>query len=217
MRPLEQQLRDGAQVLGLDLRPSQMDALLDYLDLLQKWNKTYNLTGVRSAAEMLRLHLLDSLAVVGPLRRYVAESPCHRPRVLDVGSGAGLPGAVLAVCCAQYSVVCVDAVAKKAAFIQQVAMGLKLPNLQGVHARVEEVAGKFDIIISRAFASLDQFTGLSGASLAAHGAWLAMKGKRPDEELSALPESVRVFHVEPLTVPGLDVHRCLVWMRRADA
>lgn len=217
MRPLEQQLRDGAQELGLDLSPSQSNTLLDYLDLLLKWNKTYNLTAVRSADEMLSLHLLDSLAVVGPLRRHIAESPFDRPRVLDVGSGAGLPGVVLAVCCPGFSVVCVDAVGKKAAFIQQVAMNLKLPNLRGVHARVEDLPERFEIVVSRAFASLHRFTDLSSPALAPNGAWLAMKGKRPDEGLSALPENVRVFHVEPLTVPGLDAQRCLVWMRRADA
>ncbi len=202
-------------MLGLDLAQAQFEGLLDYLELLQKWSSTYNLTAVRSPADMLTLHLLDSLAVVGPLRRHFAVHPLERVRLLDVGSGAGLPGAVLAACCPEYSVVCVDAVAKKAAFVQQVAMGLKLPNLRALHARVEDLTENFDVVVSRAFASLDQFTHLSDCALAPHGIWLAMKGVRPEAELSALAANIRVFHVEPLAVPYLEAQRCLVWMQRA--
>lgn len=133
--------------------------------------------------------------------------------LLDVGSGAGLPGAVIAICCPAIAVTCVDTVAKKATFIKQVALELRLPNLAGLHARVETIDKPFDVICSRAFASLPDFTSWSANALAANGAWLAMKGKHPAEELAALPATVDVFHVEQLRVPGLDAERCVVWMR----
>jgi len=138
-------------------------------------------------------------------------------RLLDVGSGAGLPGVVIAICCPDITVHCVDTVAKKAAFIQQVAVSLKLPNLRGIHARVENLTDKYDVISSRAFASLADFTTWSRNALAEQGVWMAMKGKHPADELAALPADVRVFHVEQLQVPGLDAERCMVWMRPALA
>jgi 16S rRNA (guanine527-N7)-methyltransferase len=185
--------------------------LLDYLDLIQKWNKVYNLTAVRDPAEMLTHHLLDSLAAVQPLRRHTGGRPAS---LLDVGSGAGLPGVVLAVCCPELRVECVDTVAKKAAFIQQAAVALKLPNLKGVHARVESLRGPYDLICSRAFASLADFVSWSGAALAEQGVWVAMKGKYPADEIAALPPGVEMFHVEQLEVPQLGAERCLVWMKR---
>ena len=136
-------------------------------------------------------------------------------RVLDVGSGGGLPGVVLAICLPQLHVTCVDTVNKKAAFIQQVAVALRLPNLKGLHARVESVDGGFDVVTSRAFASLADFTTWSVKALKPGAVWMAMKGRHPAEELAALGAGVEVFHVEPLVVPGLDVERCLVWMRVA--
>ena len=136
---------------------------------------------------------------------------------MDVGSGGGLPGVVLAICRPEVQVTCVDTVGKKAAFIQQVAASLRLPNLRGLHARVETVQEEYDVICSRAFASLKDFTQWSQNALSAQGVWMAMKGKRPDEEIADLPAQVQVFHVEPLTVPGLDADRCMVWMRQAPA
>ncbi|HNV61069.1 MAG TPA: class I SAM-dependent methyltransferase, partial [Rhodoferax sp.] len=109
---------------------------------------------------------------------------------------------------------CVDTVGKKAAFIQQVAVSLKLPNLRGVHARVESLADKYEVVSSRAFASLVDFTNWSVGALAEQGVWMAMKGKHPADEMAALPADVEVFHVEQLVVPGLDAERCIVWMRR---
>ena len=206
-------LQSGAQALGLELTDAQIDQLLEFLALLQKWNKVYNLTAVRDPQEMLTHHLLDSLAAVAPLRRQVATLG-QGVRLLDVGSGGGLPGVVFAICCPDVDVSCVDTVGKKAAFIQQAAVALKLRNLHGLHARVETLTTPFDIISCRAFASLPDFVAWSRGALAApHGAWLAMKGKRPDDEVAALPPDVQVFHVEPLTVPGLDAERCIVWMR----
>ena len=214
MRPLEAGLRDGLAQLGLDLDDGQIAQLLDYLDLIQKWNKVYNLTAVRDPAEMLGQHLLDSLAVIGPLRRQTGGRPAT---LLDVGSGAGLPGVVIAICCPEVKVDCVDTVAKKAAFIQQAAVVLKLPNLRGLHARVENLTQPYDVICSRAFASLPDFVAWSAGALAPQGVWLAMKGKRPDEEIAALPASAEMFHVEQLQIPGLDAQRCIVWMKRTAA
>ncbi len=218
MRVFQAALRQAAAELGLALTSLQAGQLLDYLELLEKWGRVYNLTAVRDPHQMLTQHVLDSLAVIPPLRRQLAQGgDPGGAHVLDVGSGAGLPGVVIAVCCPETSVCCVDAVAKKAAFVRQVALSLKLPNLRGVHARVENLAGKYEFVISRAFASLSDFTAWSGNLLAPGGSWVAMKGKRPDDELANLPEQIEVFHVEPIVVPGLDAQRCLVWMRRRGA
>ena len=203
-------LRSGAAELGLDLSETQFEQLLGYLALIQKWNKVYNLTAVRDPQDMLTHHLLDSLTAVAPLVRHTQGRPA---RVLDVGSGGGLPGIVLAICRPELDVRCVDTVGKKAAFIQQVAASLRLPNLQGIHARVETLAGPFDLICCRAFASLPDFVAWSRGALAEQGVWMAMKGKHPQAEIDALPADVQVFHVEPLRVPGLDAERCMVWLR----
>ena len=216
VRPLESGLRQGLGDLGLVLSEAQVRSLLDYLDWVAKWNKTYNLTAVREPHGMLTHHLLDSLAVVPPLRRCLAQrGQVAQARLLDVGSGAGLPGVVLAITCPELDVSCVDTVGKKALFIQQVAAALRLPNLHGVHARVETLSQPFDVVTSRAFASLADFTKWSAGALAEQGVWMAMKGKVPHDEMAALPAGVDVFHVEPLTVPGLDAERCIVWMRRS--
>jgi 16S rRNA (guanine527-N7)-methyltransferase len=220
MRPLEQALRQGVADLALTLDDAQIGKLLDYLALIEKWTKVYNLTAVRDPAEMLTHHLLDSLAVITPLQKQLAEGGATVSvpvKLLDVGSGAGLPGIVIAICCPGIQVDCVDTVAKKIAFIRQVAATLRLPNLQGLHARVESLVQKYDVVSSRAFASLLDFTQWSKAALGERGVWLAMKGKDPAEELSVLPPSVAVFHVEQLKVPGLDAERCIVWMRQAAA
>ena len=213
---LRLELERALPALGLSLSDAQLGALMEYLALIQKWTKVYNLTAVRDPAEMLTHHLLDSLAVINPLRQQLAAlAPAEaRRRLLDVGSGAGLPGIVIAICCPEIAVDCVDTVAKKAAFIQQVAATLKLPNLRGVHARVENLTEKYDVVSSRAFASLVDFTNWSVQALAEQGVWMGMKGKHPAQELSALPASVQVFHVEQLVVPGLDAERCIVWMRQ---
>jgi 16S rRNA (guanine527-N7)-methyltransferase len=205
--------------LGLSLDETQITALLDYLALIGKWTKVYNLTAVRDPDEMLTHHLLDSLAVIAPLQKQLAVLAGQgvvgdKPRLLDVGSGAGLPGIVIAICCPQITVHCVDTVAKKAAFIQQVAVTLKLPNLRGIHARVESLTEPYDVVSSRAFASLVDFTTWSEKALAGQGVWMGMKGKHPAEEMAALPGSVEVFHVEQLSVPGLNAERCIVWMRK---
>lgn len=198
--------------LGLSLTEAQGRQLADYLALIQKWNKVYNLTALRDPTEMRTHHLLDSLSVLTPLQ---AQRPGQALKVLDVGAGAGLPGVVIAIARPDADVTCVDTVAKKAAFVQQVAVELKLRNLHGLHARVETLKSScYDVVCSRAFASLADFTRWSADALAPGGIWLAMKGKHPTEEIAALPPTVEVFHVEPLSVPGLDAERCIVWMRR---
>lgn len=221
---LELALKSGAAELGLALSDVQRARLLEYLALIGKWNQVYNLTAVRRPEEMLTHHLLDSLAVVLPLQRQLAsQTPGDHQgwRLLDVGAGAGLPGVVIALCCPEVTVTCVDTVAKKAAFIQQAAMALKLPNLCGLHARVESLTAQdgagYDVVCSRAFASLKDFTTWSRAALGPGAVWMAMKGRHPVDELAALPASVRVFHVEPVQVPGLAAERCIVWMRPAPA
>jgi 16S rRNA (guanine527-N7)-methyltransferase len=211
---LEEGLRAGAHALGLALSDAQIQHLLDYAALIQKWNKVYNLTALRDPADMLTHHLLDSLTAIAPLFRHTQGQPT---KVLDVGSGGGLPGVVLAICMPELNVTCVDTVAKKAAFVQQVAVSLKLPNLRGIHARVESLTDPYQIICSRAFASLPDFVTWSRSALAEGGAWMGMKGKHPQGEIDALPADVKVFHVEPLTVPGLDVERCMVWMKSVQA
>lgn len=200
--------------LGLSIDEPTLDRLLAYLALLQRWNATYNLTAVRDPAEMLTQHLADCLAVVGPLRRHFGTGSTRR--LLDVGSGGGLPGVVLALLEPSWSVTCVDTVGKKAAFIRQVAVELGTRNLAAEHARVEALRRPaFDLITSRAFSSLVDLVALTRHLLAPAGVWAAMKGKSPEAELAALPATVTVFHVEPVKVPGLDAERCLVWMRDA--
>jgi len=213
--PDRAQARQAAHDLGVDLDDVGANRLLTYLSLLQRWNATYNLTAVRDPAAMWVQHVLDCLAAVPSVRRHLQQADPRetRPRILDVGSGGGLPGVVWAVALPEADIVCVDTVGKKAAFIRQAAGALGLANLQARHARVEQLAEPpFDLITSRAFASLVDFTSLTRHALAAGGSWLAMKGKPPTDELAALGWPADRFHVEQLSVLGLDAERCLVWL-----
>lgn len=213
MRQAEVVLREGLLTLSLALDESQVGQLLDYLELIKKWTGVYNLTAVRDPVEMVTHHLLDSLAVIGPLQKRLQHFS-GPVRLLDVGAGAGLPGVVIAIACPAIDVYCVDAVAKKAAFIQQVAASLKLSRLHSMHARVESLQGRYyEVISSRAFASLADFTMGSRALLAQQGFWMGMKGKYPVQELRDLPADVQVLEVASLDVPGLNAERCIVWMQ----
>lgn len=210
-------LARGITALGLTLPEGAEAQLLAYLDLIARWNQVYNLTAVRDPAQMLTQHLLDCLAVVQPLRHQAAAlGHADDLRLLDVGSGAGLPGVVLAIANPGWSVTCVDTVAKKATFIRQVGAELGLRQLQAVHQRVEAMSSApYTMITSRAFASLVDFITLTRGRLAPGGCWAAMKAHLTEDERQAVPTDVSMFHVERLTVPGLDAERCIVWLRPA--
>ena len=197
--------------LGLQATPAQTAALLQYLELLQRWNTTYNLTAVRDPGEMLTQHLADCLALIPPLQRHQAQG-----RLLDVGSGGG------SARCGDRRDAARDRRDLRRHRRQEGRLrppgrcdaALAQPARRARPGRTD-AASAFDVVTSRAFASLADFTRWTRARLAPGGVWLAMKGKHPDDEIAALPADVDVFHVEPLAVPGLDAQRCLVWMRPA--
>lgn len=203
--------------LALDLDTQARERLLMYLDLLQRWNKTYNLTAVRDPSQMLVQHLFDSLSILPSLRTILYKKTVKNARVMDIGSGAGLPGVVLAIAEPHWYVECVDAVEKKTAFIRYAAGVLGLGNLVSTHQRVETIEPRSaDIVISRAFASLVDFSTWAGRHVAQEGYLVAMKGVSPVQEIADLhQEGVwTVEKEEPLHVPELDAHRCLLWIRR---
>jgi len=199
--------RDAA-ALGVALADAQVATLERYLDLLEKWNRVYNLTAIRERSRMVTHHLLDSLAVLPHLRG---------PRVLDVGSGAGLPGIPIAVANPALQVTLLESNHKKSAFLTQAVAELQLANVQVVTERVEswQPEARFDTIVSRAFAELGEFVSLAGRLLAARGVLAAMKGVHPFEEIERLPQGFRVQQVVRLRVPGLDAERHLVLMGAA--
>ena len=201
---LAARLADGVAALGLDVDARARAALLDYLGLLEKWNKTYNLTAIHEPERMLTHHLLDSL-IIAP---QVGAGP-----LLDVGSGAGLPGIPLAIARPGLKVTLLDASQKKCGFMRQAAIDLKLTNVTVVHARVEDFrpADGFPRVVSRAFSDLSEFARLTRHLLAAGGEWLAMKGLYPNEEIAQL-KGARVTRDVALRVPGLDADRHLIVM-----
>jgi 16S rRNA (guanine527-N7)-methyltransferase len=210
---LTQVLIAGVKSLQLDLNDTQIARLIDYLALLSKWNAVYNLTAVRDPAQMVTQHLLDSLAAVPAFM--------GAKNVLDVGSGGGLPGVVLAIWAMQgdsaMQVSMVDTVHKKTAFLTQVKAELGLTNVTVHTARVEQLRAeqKFDVITSRAFADLSDFVAWSGHLLADGGRFIAMKGVAPQDELARVPAGWSVAEVWPLNVPGLDAERHLVLIEKA--
>jgi 16S rRNA (guanine527-N7)-methyltransferase len=218
--PARERLTQGCQQLGLQISDAQQQALLDYADLLLKWNATYNLTAIRQADEVLTHHILDCLAVLPKLPQQMPLT------ILDVGAGGGLPGVVWAIVCSHWQITCADAVGKKMAFVNQAAAQLRLRNLSGVHTRLDLKkpapglrAGGYDLITSRAFASLADFTALTmfhvkhAPAADLPGQWLALKGKLPTEEIASLSSSIAAVKTEDIQVPGLDESRCLVWLR----
>lgn len=212
MSSREQRLQDVARTLGLTIDDGSIARLLAYLDLLSRWNRTYNLTAVRDPEQMLVQHLFDCLGIIAPMRRHMADHSVQR--VMDVGSGGGLPGVVIAALQSDVGVVCVDTVGKKAAFIRQAAAELKLRNLTAAHARVEALESPpIDLITARAFSSLALLVQLTRSHLSAGGVWMAMKGRVPDDEMAELPPDIEVFHVEQLRIPDMEAERCIVWMR----
>jgi len=204
--PLREQLERGIHALRLELPAGATVRLLVYLDLLVRWNRTYNLTAVRDPAQMVTRHLLDSLAVLPHVR---GES------VADLGSGAGLPGIPLAIARPGLKVTLVDSNGKKARFLREAARALPLENATVQQLRVEALQGTFDCITARAFASLGDMLAWGGHALAPAGAWLAMKGQIEAGELAQVPAGFKVEAVHALGVPGLDAQRHLVEIRRA--
>jgi 16S rRNA (guanine527-N7)-methyltransferase len=204
-------LANGVRTLGLTLGAVQRDAIARYLALLAKWNDRYNLTAIREPSRMITHHALDALAVLPRL-------PQDRGlRVLDVGTGGGVPGILLAIARPDWQVTLLDASQKKGAFVTQAAIELGLANVVVAISRVEDfvAAEGYDIVISRAFASLADFAEGALRHAAPHGHLYAMKGVMPDAEIAALPPEVGVVTAMPIDVPGLDARRSLVVMRRA--
>ena len=202
-------LTGGLARLNLALSPETQQKLLDYVALVQKWNKVYNLTAVRDADKILTHHLLDSLAV--------APHVTNAKTILDVGSGAGLPGIPLALAMPDALVTLLDSNHKKAVFLNQVVIELKLANIVVVCERVEKYQSKqiFDLVVSRAFSDLQHFVSLAGGLVAEGGTLLAMKGVRPFNEIAQLKGGFTLNAVTPLTVPGLDAKRHLIFLKKA--
>jgi len=211
---LAQLISTGAAQLAMPLPAADVGRLIDYVRLVERWNTTYNLTAIREPREMVTHHLLDCLAAAAALLRRRGSG--RGERVVDVGSGAGLPGIVIALACPGREVTCVDSVGKKAAFITQAAGTLALRNIRVLHARIEDMSDRFDVIASRAFASLGDFVAATSHLLNRSGTWMAMKGKVPEAEFEELGSPL-TFHVEPLDVPFLSAERCLVWIERNEA
>ncbi|MCA3217019.1 MAG: 16S rRNA (guanine(527)-N(7))-methyltransferase RsmG [Burkholderiales bacterium] len=212
-----EQLARAAQPLGLNLSAAQCDALLRHAALLAKWNRTHNLTAIGRDADVLTHHLLDSLSIVPVIAPLIAAPGLPAPvRLLDVGSGGGLPAVPLAIACPALQVTALDKVQKKVAFLTQAKVELRLDNFSAVAARVEawQAPAPFALIVSRAFASLADFVALTRHLLAREGRWLAMKGHRPGAELAALPADIAVIEVRPLRVPGLGEERHLIELKR---
>ncbi len=207
----ESLLESGAQELGFFLEKTQIAKLVDYLFLLNKWNSTYNLTAVRDPHSMLIYHLLDSLSVAA----FLSESR----NILDVGSGAGLPGLVLAIIYPDKNISLVDVVRKKTAFMNQARIELGLNNVTVYSGKVEKlsVENKFDAIISRAFSDLSDFINLSGHLLEEDGKFYAMKGLIPLDEIGNLDSDWKISRIESLKVPQLDAQRHLIIVENACA
>jgi len=205
---LSQVLTNGLNDLKLAVSEKQHEQLLDYLALLNKWNKVYNLTSVRDPMQMMTLHLLDSLAAVPAF--------AGAQNVLDVGAGGGLPGIVLAIARPDMQVSMIDTVHKKTAFLTQVKAELGLSNATIYTKKVQELEAKqpFDVITSRAFADLSDFVNWSGHLLAEGGQFIALKGTAPADERERLPAPWKVSDLQPLQVPGLDAERHLVFIRK---
>jgi 16S rRNA (guanine527-N7)-methyltransferase len=204
-------LARGIAALGVAVTAAQRAQLLAYLELLAKWNKTYNLTAIREPERMVTHHLLDALAVLPQLPRK------DELRVLDVGSGGGIPGLPFAIVRPDWQLTLVDTSHKKAAFLTQAAIELRLRNVVAHATRVEDFkpTAPYDIVISRAFADLATFAAISARHLAPRGLLVAMKGVHPDEELAELPAEFMVIAKPVLVVPGLDAARHLIVMQCA--
>ncbi|MDD2725092.1 MAG: 16S rRNA (guanine(527)-N(7))-methyltransferase RsmG [Methylovulum sp.] len=201
-----QELLEGLRALDLPLEPPAIKSLLDFIALIEKWNKAYNLTAIRKKEEMVGLHLLDSLAILPHL---------HGTRIIDIGTGAGLPGIPLAVCCPEREFTLLDCNAKKTRFVQQAVLELKLKNVTVCHQRVEDYQPTqgFDSILTRAFASLPDIIALTAHLLAENGVLLAMKGQQAEAESAQVSAKTTLI---PINVPGIAAERCLIRVETLD-
>ena len=193
-------LQAGLEQLGLEVTESQLDLLLAFVSLIEKWNKAYNLTAIRNREEMLHLHILDSLAILPFISGH---------KIIDVGTGAGLPGIPLAILMPDVQFTLVDSNSKKTRFVQQATLELHLKNVDVVHGRVESLGheGEYDAVLSRAFASLEDIMNLTEYLLQPEGVLIAMKGQKPESELKKID---RTYSVNPIVVPGVNAERCVV-------
>jgi 16S rRNA (guanine527-N7)-methyltransferase len=201
-----EKLRQGLSALALDVTAAQVNTLLNFIRLMDKWNKAYNLTAVREPLDMVSLHILDSLAIL----------PYIQPdRVADIGTGAGLPGIPLAIFLPDCRFTLVDSNSKKTRFVQQAVLELQLKNIEVVHSRVETLqpAQLYSTVITRAFASMADIINLTGHLLADDGVLLAMKGQQPDAELAELTAA---YSVIPIITPGINAERCLIRVEKPE-
>ncbi|MBV1774617.1 16S rRNA (guanine(527)-N(7))-methyltransferase RsmG [Burkholderiaceae bacterium DAT-1] len=209
-----QQLNEGLTKLGLTLETEVSEKLLDYLELLSKWNRVYSLTAITEPSRMVSHHLLDSMAALPPITGIMPEGG----RLLDVGSGGGQPGIPFAIARPDWQITLLDSNHKKTTFLRQAVIELGLKNVSVICDRVEAVPAEhpFDVITSRAFADLGDFVRLTRHLLTKGGQWAALKGVRPYEEMAALPSDIHTRVVESLDVPGLAAERCVVFMEPSE-
>ena len=215
MSSFDIRLTQAAEKMGLALDDKQKQSILLYLELIQKWNKTYNITAIKEAEQILVQHLFDSLSVIAPLQQQVGAEKAAI--VLDVGSGGGLPGVIIAICCPHWHVTCIDAVEKKTSFITMVAGRLGLKNLSSKHCRIEDYASdEADLVVSRAFASLSDFANWSGHTVKKNGHLAAMKGHYYPDEIAELEKTSDwlLDLWQALEVVDMDAERCLIWLKR---
>ncbi|MCX8743991.1 16S rRNA (guanine(527)-N(7))-methyltransferase RsmG [Snodgrassella sp. B3882] len=209
MTDMKSMLQQGLQQMNIDLTVPQQLQLLAFIDLLKKWNSTYNLTALRNDQDVISHHILDSLTLLP----YVE----HARGLIDVGSGGGMPGIPVAIARPDLPVALLDANSKKTSFLQQAVIELGLTNVQVITARVEAMVGEqFDVITSRAFAELNDFITITKQLMAKGGCWAAMKGVYPYEEIERLPDNVELVQVDKLTVPHLNAERHMVLVRKKE-
>ncbi|MFZ6673359.1 16S rRNA (guanine(527)-N(7))-methyltransferase RsmG [Undibacterium sp. Xuan67W] len=208
---LRASLAEGVKALTLTLNDAQLDQMIAYLALLSKWNSVYNLTSIRDPKEMVKQHVLDSLSAAPAFK--------DASNVLDVGAGGGLPGMILAIVYPHIRIFMIDTVSKKTAFLNQAKTELGLSNVTVYTNRVEslQLADKFDVITSRAFSELSNFINWSEHLLADGGIYIAMKGVSPDQEIERMPKGWQVQKIQPLSVPGMDAERHLVFIHKTNA
>ncbi len=204
---LQAQLERGIASLDVSLPEGAVERLLDYRELLERWNSAYNLTAIRNDEEQVARHLIDSLAILPFV---------HGRSVADLGTGPGLPGIPLAIAEPAREVLMVDSNGKKVRFLREAIRSLKLVNGRALQSRVEDVEGTFDCVTARAFATLADMLNWGGHLLAPNGTWLAMKGKHPADELDGVPEGFQVEAIHVLRVPGVEGERHLVVIRRGS-